>query len=111
MREIKFRVYYPATREMNYEPEDGGRDNWSINDKISLLQSEYSILMQFTGLKDVTRRRIYEGDILEYVPWGMVSPVRDAVKWDSGRLAYRVDRSVEGYRVIGNIYENPELLK
>lgn len=98
-------------------------------------------LMQFTGLKDKNRKDIYEGDIVRllYTDWpsksgtdertleeylkslshiGVVeyrkSGFEAAFRGELGeRSAYGdLNPGKHGYReVIGNIYENPELLK
>ncbi len=72
-------------------------------------------IMQFTGLHDRNGREIYEGDILESnhklfrfeviwsEDWAMFT-----VKGDSVEALIRWATYCE---VIGNIYENPELLK
>jgi len=84
------------------------------------LPGDKVILMQFTGLKDKNGRGIYEGDI--------VSNGHDTgiIKWDKIHCAFRAYwiataldddvswipfKGMKYNEVIGNIYENPELLK
>lgn len=86
------------------------------NEKIDEIE-----LMQSTGLKDKNGKEIFEGDIVDYKG-------REAVvKWH-GSYASFIYRFVDGlqervsewdplflacyhFEVIGNIYENPELLE
>ena len=85
-------------------------------------------IMQFTGLTDKKGREIYEGDIVKF---DIPSSKPFFVKWDAG--GFIVDRDdvptstekahwlkhghflamwhIEGSEIIGNIFENPELLK
>ena len=75
------------------------------------------ILMQFTGLKDKNGKEIYEGDIFTFTngPRKTVAKVvfeeamfkmKDNNGW--GAMILQREGDME---VIGNIYENPELLK
>ena len=75
--------------------------------------------MQFTGLIDKNGKEIYEGDILQYID-GDNSPELYQVIFSNGNfiLASLEDAEYDEYigdfdpkEVIGNIYENPELLK
>ena len=110
------------------EMRDGDCDAWPTL-YFALTSDEY-IPMQFTGLKDSKNREIYEGDILRItdtltpVPNTYLHVVSDKLGWcTDGEGEYRgasKDYAVFGWdlalpyeghhEVIGNIYENPELL-
>ena len=80
---------------------------------------EKYVLMQFTGLLDRNGKEIYEGDILRGKRYDKdgVGVVRweDSGFWmDGDENFYAYDEEGfpnEGSEVIGNIYENPELVK
>jgi uncharacterized phage protein (TIGR01671 family) len=73
------------------------------------------VLMQFTGLHDKNGKEIYEGDIVQHNNWDYPFEVffnqekaRFVCKMRTGLTQYIDYRQIV---VIGNIYENPELIK
>jgi uncharacterized phage protein (TIGR01671 family) len=133
MREIKFRAWV-----LNYETDKYEMYNWcpyffsdaspvsSYSDDFPKADTTDVILMQYTGLKDCNDKEIYEGDILKCVlpDFGKKDSIMHIVKWDE-RIEKSDMHSGEGYvvgfnmsildlaytEIVGNIYENPELLK
>lgn len=110
MREIKFRFYDNKDKEMIAPTKNERKDiifeKWEFNPKASEL-------MQYTGLKDKNGTEIYEGDIVQ-TGWqgnekGVVVFESSTYCVDSGN-GYMYFNHPESYEVIGNIYENPELL-
>lgn len=78
-----------------------------------------AILMQFTGLKDKNGKEIYEGDIIltdQVVTWNDESQNRgdnELFCWgiQNGKWTLETYKDREDFEVIGNIYENPDLMK
>lgn len=74
------------------------------------------VLMQHTGLKDKNGVEIYEGDILQHES---IDTLREIVKWEGEMWTEEGFMTGFGewfgtgnqYTIIGNIYENPELLE
>jgi len=129
MRDIKFRAWDEGNKIMHYDFEfirSGGENNdWivfksdkqKLDDKIaatSPLDNPYFQqqlkIMQYTGLKDKNSKEIYEGDFCSHENKVRLVSVQ-AGCWFLGRV------DVLGYiktallEIIGNIYENSELLE
>ena len=114
-REIKFRAWetrYDKPR-MIYSDEFSNETFWAV--------AEYDCeIMQYTGLKDKNGKEIYEGDIVKHyddtlqnnLPWEIKFEIGVINDYGDTMLGWNMPPSAtHKYIVIGNIYENPELLK
>ena len=140
MREIKFRCWDTENKQMlkvqELDFEDtfyGGRLSIRVDMYNDYFDMEDMILMQYTGLKDKNGKEIYEGDIAKITEKKNIlkhkvipmKPIIAEISWSEEYLAYiLITTSVkdafenladylEEYdiEVIGNIYDNPELLE
>ncbi len=102
MREIKFRGFFKDDKEM-FNFKHLNLDNFYKSNNVEL--------MQYTGLKDKNGLEIYEGDIIScqnkvgQVKYEKSMFVGDFIK-ARGHLFYISDECI----VVGNIYENKDLL-
>ena len=131
MREIKFRAWDkrqdcmvdPSSHFVEFDGSVWFNDPWQGEQDALFDQHDNLILMQFTGVCDKNSVPIYEGDLLYSPKHGKAE-----VRWrdDGCWMTYQEEfddvtgmlwpshivfsDGFETFEVIGNIYENPELL-
>ena len=119
MREIKFRAWYEKFNEMYLVKGIDFQRKMAYFDKYNY-RSIYDIeLMQYTGLKDNNNKEIYEGDILS--DGNIKKPHKVVFENGSFRAEFKgdfdeyffdlIDVVAQGCEIVGNIYENPELME
>lgn len=133
MREVKFRAWDKITKQIfevkqidfnaiernvygfiAYKSIFGG-----VYESLSFRSFNNVELMQYTGLKDKHGKKIYDGDIIEISYKNSSIKQNAKVVYEKGcffadlgdRIAYYIYEVDDKCEVIGNIYENKELLK
>lgn len=118
MREIKFRAYYQKVTDNSWiiEGEYTFRD---LTDKGIKFDQERIKWVEYTGLKDRNGVEICEDDIVTWQGYEVsngrqIRPTRKwLVEWDYLKLC-QIQNIIESNRtleIIGNKFENPELLE
>jgi len=131
MREYKFRAwdswwdkmhYFDFTKNIEATPDDELKGLWILHKEGSVYAIQDKIkIMQYTGSKDKNGKEIYEVDIVLYDRniHKDIDTAKFKVVWAKDRYVlqeikhkyYIDDVTWELVEVIGNIYENPELLE
>lgn len=135
MREIKFRAWDKCNLKMFY-----GQSGFHFEGDgcvyLNVIQADFGadknpVIMQFTGMVDRNKKEVYEGDIVTVLQTDEETLIRrHEVRFFRGRWVYQQlygNYKIEelgsmfsfcptscynrGLKVIGNIYENPELVK
>jgi uncharacterized phage protein (TIGR01671 family) len=139
MREIKFRAWDKARKQM-FSAHEMGKDELSLHPNglgffnpsgVSPKLSQYyehMLPLQYAGLRDKNSKPIYEGDIVKIEDMPSSPDTRefiDEIVFNDGCFlaknqnitldAFTYEYPDNGYKplrieIIGNIYENPELL-
>jgi uncharacterized phage protein (TIGR01671 family) len=134
MRDIKFRAWNKKEKEMFFATHGDLGHSQDVEGNTIMewapivlefpldTHPDEVVLMQFTGLKDKNSKEIYEGDILE--AWSEGSRRVVEVRWRNegapmfilypayaeGKFWHLSGPNDTNAEIVGNIYENPELL-
>lgn len=128
---FKFRIFERESKEMfeldavgysSFDPfgkgvsrlimiPSGIENSFHYNKQCLYDKDKYSEPMQCSGLKDKNGKLIYERDIVkEYSDIGEFVMIKEVCFFEDVMFGFNVNSAYE-YEIIGNIYENPGVLK
>lgn len=125
-RELEFRLYVPAGNPFSMKEDKyfTSIENWQDRQE----ESETSLVLlngftvQYTGVKDVNGVKIFEGDIVDVLPYPKQEWI-GYVKYCSSAGCFIIDSLISDYgskttepiytdcKIIGNVFQNPELVE
>ncbi len=131
MRDIKFRIWNKETNCYDCDFVVTPSGEFIYTETGDRFNADEIVFEQYTGLKDKNGKEIYEGDIIQFHNCKL-----DEVEFVNGAFGYYSDKSYKhlsdfisfnqnaynldlniktgvlpNHRIIGNIHENPNLLK
>lgn len=117
-REIKFRGFCIVHKRIHFPMYQLDDLQWTTDDHDISDDGPHGYeIMQYTGLKDKNGNPIFEGDIIKYDEdkdeIGIIKFIDgsfDVYSKDENLLYYPENRVPAEWEVIGNIYQNPELI-
>ena len=117
MKDIRFRAWHKLKKHMYYDVQYIYCDEELGNCFGDILTSPSKFeVMMYTGVTDDKEDEIYEGDIVAFETTDNIRGI-GYVKWEYQKAMFLIDGGdiaffddIKNILVLGNIYENPELL-
>ena len=116
---FEFRVWFPDTKTFEYYPlyeQNGYTLMMKVMDRdITIYNSTYRdkfgdvSITRYTGLKDKSSKKIYEGDIVRTPLVSLFKKRIYVVEYFKNRFIPDDIEDTNDVEIIGNIFENPEL--